>query len=278
MNYTPKKVAKWLFGGKGQVAPHTLQKLNIVTAAALTLQAIALLVFGVAYSVPVYIAHVTGDALQTKLRGTEVTAPALHELWRINLAYAAVAALLITAVVYALIATVWRAKYESWLKKEVQPLRWVAIAVAGGLLLVILGLAAGISELTDLKSIFAFAVLAGLSAAWLELHPVRRGKLDIATWLGVVIALVSALMPWLIILGTLLATNVFGSVSVPGYVWLLYATLGVGTLLFVATMHLSNFKQGRWASYSNAEAQYTGLVLAVETVFVWVLFAAVLHP
>src|SRR5690348_14236659 len=103
MNYTPKQVAKRLFGGKGQVAPQTLRKLNIATAVLLALQAVALLVFGVAYAVPVYISHMTGDALQTKLRGTEVTAPALHELWRLNLAYPAVAALLATAVVYGLV-------------------------------------------------------------------------------------------------------------------------------------------------------------------------------
>lgn len=277
MSYTPKQIAKRLFGGKGHAAPRTLRKLNIFAAVALVLQAVAILVFGVAYSVPVYISHMTGDALQTKLRGAAVTVPALHELWRINLAYIAVAALLVTAVVYALIATIWRPKYEAWLKKEMQPLRWVVVAAAGGLMLVTLALLAGVNELTDLKSILAFGVLAALAAAWLELHSVRRGKLDAPTWLGVIIALLSALMPWFIILATILGTDIFGSVGVPGYVWLLFTLLGVSWLLFVGFMHLTNIKQGKWGHYLDAEAWYTGLILAVETVFVWVLFAAVLH-
>lgn len=278
MNYTPKKVAARLFGGKGHVAPETLRKLNVVTAVLLALQAVALLVFGVAYAVPVYVSHVTGDALQTKLRGASVTAPALHELWRLDVAYLAVAALLVTAIASVLTATIWRAKYEAWLKKEKQPLRWVVVAVAGGLMLVTLGLVSGVNEFTDLKSIMAFTVLAGLCAAWLELHPVRNGKLDSSTLLGVIIALLSAIMPWFIILSTILATNIFGSVSTPGYVWLLFATLAVGWLLFIGLMHVTNLKQGKWSHYLTADAWYTGLILAFETVFVWVLFAAVLHP
>lgn len=278
MNYTPKKVAARLFGGKGHVAPQTLRKLNVATAVLLALQAVALLVFGVAYRVPVYVSHLTGDALQTKLHGTEVTAPALHELWSVDLAYVAVAALLLTAVMYMLIATVWRAKYEAWLKKEMQPLRWVVVAIGGNLLLMVLALTAGVNELTDLKSIAAFTVLAGLSAAWLELNPVRRGKLSTSGWLGVIIALLAAIMPWLIILGRMLATNMFGSVGVPGYVWWLFATLGVGWLLVIALMHLTNLKLGKWNNYLYAEVWYTGLLLAVETLFVWELFAAVLHP
>jgi len=278
MNYTPKKVVARLFGGKGHVAPETLRKLNVATAVLLALQAVALLVFGVAYAVPVYVSHLTGDALQTKLRGTAITAPALHELWNVNVVYLAVAVLLLTAVMYVLIATLWRAKYEAWLKKEKQPLRWVVVAVAGGLMLMTFGLVSGVNEFTDLKSIMAFTVLAGLSAAWLELHPVRNGKLDTSTLLGVIIALVSALMPWFIVLSTVLATNIFGSVGVPGYVWLLCAVLAVCWLSFISIMHVTNLKRGKWSHYLTADAWYTGLILVFETVFVWVLFAAVLHP
>lgn len=279
MNYTPKKVVQRLFSGKGHVTPRTLQKLNLAVAVVLALQAIALLVFGVAYSVPVYVSHLTGDALQTKLRGTEIMAPALHMLWNLNVAYVAAAALLVTALVYALLATVWRMKYEARLKKESQPLRWVIVAIAGGLMLVALALVAGVNELTDLKSIVAFTVLASLGAAWLEMHPVRRGKLDASGWLGVIIALVAAIMPLLVILDTMAATGIFGGVGVPAYAWELFAVSVVGWLLVIGNMHLTNLKQGKWGSnYLYAEAWYTGLILAVETVFVWVLFAAVLHP
>lgn len=278
MNYTPKKVVARLFGGKGHVASQTLRKLNIVTAVLLALQAVALLIFSVAYPVPVYISHLTGDALQTKLRGTAITAPALQELWNVNVVYLAAAALLLTAVIYMLIATIWRAQYETWLKREVQPLRWVAVAIGSGLLLITLGLVAGVNEFTDLKSIAAFSVLASLSAAWLELHPVRRGKLNTVTLLGVIIALLAALMPWLIILSTMLATNIFGSVGVPGYVWLLSGFVAICWLLFIGIMHLTNLKKGKWSHYLTAEVWYTGLIFAFETVFVWVLFATVLHP
>jgi hypothetical protein len=278
MKYVPKQVVARLFGGKGQVSPRAIRKLNIAAAVVLTLQAVVVLALSTTHSVPTYISHLTGDALQTKLRGSEVTAPALHQLWQINLAYTAAAALLVTAAMYVLVATVWRAKYEAWLKKEMQPLRWAVMATAGSLLVVTLGLVAGVNELADLKSVVVFVIVASLGAAWLELNPVRRGKLDISKWVGVIIALISSLMPWLIILSTMVATNIFGSVDVPGYVWLLYATLALGWLLIVGTMHLTNLKQGRWRNYLNAEAQYTGLLLVIETIFVWELFAAVLHP
>lgn len=278
MNYTPKKVANLLFGGKGRIAPRTLQKLNLLAAVVLALQAVAVLVLGTAYSAPVYISHMTGDALQTKLRGMQITAPALHVLWNLNLVYVVAAPLLITALVYALLATVWRAKYDAWLKRNTQPLRWVVSAVAGSLLVVILALVAGVNTLTDLKSIAAFVVVASICAAWLELQPLRRGKLDAAGWLRLAVAVIAVVMPLLIILDTMLATVVFSSAYVSGYVWALYATLAIGWLLIAGNMCLSRKGQGKWSNYSNVEAWYTGLMLAVETVFVWVLFAAVLHP
>lgn len=278
MNYSPMKVAKRLFGGKGRVAPRTLQRLNLAAAVVLALQAIALVILSVTYAVPVYVAHVTGDALQTKLRGTEIVAPALHELWSFNLAYIAAVALLVTALMYVLLATVWRKKYEAWLKRNVQPLRWIASAVAGSLLLIVLALVAGVNTLTDLKSIAAFVVVASLGAAWLELQPLRRGKLDAAGWLRVAVTLVAAVMPLLIVLETMLATVVFGAVAVPGYTWVLYGTLATAWLLVAGNVWLSRKGQGKWGNYANAEVWYTGLIVAVETVFVWVLFAAVLHP
>lgn len=278
MNYTPKQVAARLFGGRGHVTSRTLQKLNVAAAVALVAQAAAVLVLSAAYVVAVYLSHLTGDALQTKLHGTEVTAPALHELWHFNLAYAAAAALLVTAVAYALAATVWRARYDAWLKKDMQPLRWLVTAVAGSLLLITLALAAGVNEFTDLKSIVAFVLLASLSAAWLELQPLRRGKLDAASWIRLAIGVVAAVAPWLIVLGTMLATDIFGSVGVPGYIWLLYVTLAAGWFLAAGNMYLSRRKRGKWDNYLNAEAWHIGLVLVIETAFVWELFAAVLHP
>jgi hypothetical protein len=278
MKYTPKQVAARFLSGKGHVTTRMLRKFNIIAAVVLAIQAIALLVLSVAYKVPIYIAHTTGDALQAKLRGTEVTAPALHELWRIDVAYLAAATLLITAVTYVLVATVWRTKYEAWLKKDMQPLRWVAAAVAGSLLLIVLALVVGVNDVANLKSIVMFTVLAILGVAWLELQPSRRGKLDAAGWVRLVIVVGAGVMPWLIILGAMLATNIFGSVGVPSYAWLMLATLVIGCTAYAANVCLARKKQGKWGNYLNAEAWCICLMLVIETVFIWELFAAVLHP
>lgn len=269
-------LARW-FGGPSAITTAALKKWNIIIAGLLAIQAMAVLLLSGGRTVPVYVSYLTSDDLQSKLHQTTVLAPGIHELLQVNLAYLVAAMLLISAVAYVVIATVWRVRYESWLKQNWQPLRWLMLIIAGSLMLVSLALIAGVYQLETLKAFVAFMAVAGLGALQLELQD-KKGKPPLWAWIGASMTLFAAAMPWLIILVALVSTNLFGSTPVPSYVWWIYGATLFGWLLFVADAHSYRFRHGKWGNYLHAEAYASGVIFLTETVFTWLVFAAVLKP
>ena len=271
-----RQLASKIFGGKVSVSATALRKWNLAAAVILAGQGVAILLLGGAYSLPVYISYTTRDSLQSSLHNASITAPAIHELTQINLTYMAAAMLLVSAVIYILIATFWRQRYEARLKKQQHPLRWVLTAVVGGLAIVTTALLAGVQNADTLKLLALLAILASMTIQILELSPIR-GKVSLQETLLLLVGISTGFVPWLIILMSLVATNIFDG-GVPTYLWWLWGSALLGWVLFVSNAHLYRFRVGKWANYAYAEMWSTGLILVVETVFTWQLFVAVLRP
>jgi len=270
---------QWLvkvFGGKPSVTFEQIRKFNLAVAVVLGGQAIAVVLFSASFTVPVYASFLTTDNLQSKLQGQTIVAPGIHEVAHINLAYVVAAMLLVTAVAYVLQATVWRRRYEVWLKKRMQPLRWVVIAVATSLALCMIGLLAGVQQLESLKSIAVFMIIASLGLWQLDLQSTQR-RISPVAWASLAITLLAALAPWLIVMLSILSSAVFGAAPASSMWWLLGTTF-IGWTLFAISAHFHRFAVGKWANYLYAEAWATGLVVLIETALTWQIFGAVLKP
>ena len=272
-------VARRLFGQKIKIAPNTVKKLNLAAGILLAGQGLAVLLFSGASAVPLYISFLTSDSLQAKLQGMPVTAPAIHEVMQVQVVYLVAAMLLLSAALYVLTATVWRSRYERWLKAGWQPVKWVIATLATGCILAILALLAGLQTLEDIKFIALSAVIAGLLGLALELRAAqRRGLPMLSDWLSLAAALVAAALPWLMIIFAMIGTNLFGSLPVPGYLWWLVGTVFIGMVLFICNAHLRYMRIGKWAESSFGECSAAVIIVLVETVFTWQLFAALLRP
>lgn len=270
---------QWLagvLGGKPTITTQQIREINLAAAIVLAGQAVAVLLFSGTYTLPVYVSFLANDSLQSKLQNHTVLAPGIHEVAQINLAYIVAAMLLVTAIVYLVVATVWRRQYEGWLKKRVQPLRWVIVAVAGSLLVGVLALLAGVQQLDSLKLIALLMVIAAIGLWQLELQPGRR-NISMVTWAGLAITLIAVLAPAVIIMLALLFSAVFGSAPAASTLWLV-VTVCIGWTLFAINAHLHRFVAGKWTNYLFAECGATLLIVLIETVFTWQLFAAVLKP
>lgn len=278
MMYNPQRTLVRLFGGKSTVQPVRLVRWQLFLGGFLALEAVALLVLSVAYELPVYVSHLTGDTVQTKLTGRVVTAPALTELFRVNVPYLLAALLLVTALIALVFGTLYRNRYVAMLKKGSQPLRWLVVAVAGSLLIVTLSLLADVRDLGTLIMFVASVILASITALVLEQLPARRGQSRLLGRLTLGSAICLALTPLAVILLTMLATNIFGSVSTPGYVWGLYVTALAAMMFIGMNMYLTLRKRGKWSNYAYGECWFIVLIALIETAFVWQVFAAVLHP
>lgn len=275
--YNPQRTLVRLFGGKSKVEPASLISWQLMLAGLLAVQGLALLLLSTAYELPVYVSHLTGDVLQTKLAGQTQAALAVSELFHINLPYYLAAMLFVTALLALLVATVFRESYVAMVKRGWAPLRWVTIAFAGGFLFGSLSLLAGVYNFGTLVMIVLSAVMASAIALTLEQLPIRRRQSRPLNLLIVAVTAVLTLLPLCVILLTLIATNVFGSVAVPGYVWWLFATTLAGIGLIGANAHLTLTKWGKWSNYAYGESWFIVLTALMETIFVWQVFAAVLH-
>lgn len=268
-----------LFTDKTTIDLELLKKWNLAAGIILAAQGLAILLFSGSASRPVYLSFLANDSLQSKLRGTTIAAPAIREVVQVNLVMVIAAMLLVSAVAYLLVGTIWKNKYEAWLAKGWQPLRWVMLVIVAGVVLVTLGLLAGVQVFDSLKSFSLMALLVGIVGLQLELRAAtRRGKPELFDWLGLAAALIAGAAPWLIILASMVATNVFGDMRTAGYLWWLFGTTLLGGVLFALSSHLAYLHFGRWKNYRFAELTASVLVVVIETAFTWQLFASVLRP
>lgn len=268
-----------LLCGNVRVKPELLKKLNLAAGVLLAGQALAILLLSKTYSLPIYIAYLTSDSLQTKLQGIAVTAPAIHEFTQINLANVLAALLFISAVLYLLSATLWRERYEHWLKQGWQPLRWVTITILASGVFLLLALLVGLQDLATIKLLILATLIASLTGAVLErLAAHRHEKNDINDWLLLAVAVLATAAPWLVLLLTMVSSSVFGNVATPGYVWGLVGTAFVSVLLMLANAHMNFLHYSAWAKYHFTECCSIVLLTLIETVFAWQFFIALLRP
>lgn len=275
MKYNP---AKNLFVGKINVSDRALQRLNIVMAVLLAAQAAALLFFGVAYTLPVNLSFLTTDSLQSKLTHATVLAPAMQQLSAVNVAYLVATILVVSALFRLAAATICRSQYQSAMKQRSYVWRWVGYSLTGGLMAVTLALVSGMHDVVSLLLIWALAAVMYMSAWGVELaKQVTRRKGDggsLGIWLSGVIGVVLLAGIGLY----LIATNAWGVGYTSAYVYGMYAVVAILFIKQIADAYLLAEKKGAWSSYTYGELWYVLLSFVGETVFAWLIFAALLHP
>lgn len=274
---TPKELLRGWFTGSVKITNLSMKRWNIVLAAVHAAQGIVLLLFSTVHDVPVTVSFLTTDTFQTKLSGGLVTAPAAHQLLVINLAYAAAAGFFVAAVAHVLAATVCRQRYEAGLRKGRSALRWSSYALMAGFMLVTIGLLAGVYDAASLILLYMLALLMGTAGFAMEAFP-RRGTALAADRLAGGIAVAAGCAPWGIIALYLLATNIFGSGHVPGFVYWLSVSVLASFVLAGLNAYLTHMRKGKWASYWYAERWYMVLALVAQSLLAWQVFAGLLHP
>lgn len=268
-----------MFGGKSTATAASLLRWNRAAGIFLVLQGIAILLFSASVGRPLYASFLTADTLQTQLTQHAVTAPAVHQLAMINITYLVAAWLLAAGAVRLLAATAGRARYEAGLKKGVSVFRWTEAGIVAALLLMTIGLLAGVADAAALLAIMllsAAAATAGFVCEYAGTAGKRARRIQqTAGWLAALLGLA----PWSIVALYAFGAAVFGSGPVlPAYwFWLAGITL-ILTGVWGGNVYLGQAQRGAWASYLHNEraGMLAGSIL--KTVAAWLIFAALLHP
>ncbi len=159
------------------------------------------------------------DALASKTE--TVFAPAVHAVFDLQLRWAVVGILVVSAIVPLLAATRKRKMYEESLTKKVMLPRWIEMAVVSALMVEVIALLSGVQDAMTLKLIGGFMVVTTLLGYLWEKQSLKS---DGSAKNIYRLSILTGILPWLVIASYAVNTVVYGMVRYPWYVYALYAT------------------------------------------------------
>ena len=195
--------------------------------------------------------------------GTPVPAPAA--LFDVPIGWAVALFLGLAAIDHLLTATVSRSTYERDLRRGINRFRWVEYSVSATLMIILISFYSGITSINAIICI-AGANVAMILFGWLQEvmnPPGRTTTTMLPFWFGTIVGLA----PWISI-----AFNIFGSTSVPGFVYGIVLSEVVLFFSFGLNQWLQYRKIGKWTDYAYGEKTYLVLSLVAKSLLAWQIF------
>ena len=246
-------------------AASRLRRLNVIVGSVHALQAVVLLAIATAASLPITASFLTGPPGAGDYGSADLGS--LRVDWL-------VAAFLLLAAVDHLTLSVGRPRrcYEANVARGINPARWWEYSVSASLMIVLIAMLAGVSELVALIALFganAAMILFGLVQ---ERVNVSRDDVD---WRPFAYGCVIGAVPWIAIAAQLAVSTTEGD-GVPGFVVAIFITLFLLFNTFAVNMWLQYRGRGRWADPAFAERVYLILSLVAKSALAWQVYAGAL--
>jgi hypothetical protein len=197
--------------------------------------------------------------------------PVLTDLFEIRIAWGVALFLFMSAVAHFVIASPgvygW---YVDGLKDDHNYARWVEYAFSSSVMVVLIAMLPGISDIAALGAIFgvnACMILFG----WLFEKYETPGQ---ANWLSYWFGVLAGLVPWIVI-----GIYIWGPGSAnepPGFVYGIFFSLFIFFNIFAVNQVLQYRQVGKWADYVYGEKVYILLSLTAKSALAWQVFGGTL--
>jgi len=207
---------------------------------------------------------------------TETIAPVSVPWVEVQLPLLVASFLFISALAHTVIATVRYDEYVAYLDRGMNPYRWYEYAVSASVMIVVIGMLAGVWDGGTLLALFGLVAVMNLSGLLMEQRNERAGTTD---WTPYYVGCVGGLIPWVVI-----AIAIAGSLSasggqVPDFVLYIYVSIFAFFNLFALNMLLQYRETWRWRNYLFGEKVYILLSLVAKSLLAWqVYFGTVTSP
>ncbi len=268
---TPKKAKR---GALTQLDLFRLSRWNRRLAFVYLLEALAIFIFASAYSIPVIANYLAVNPINTTVTGHTVLSAATRQLFNVSIPGLVTVVFLVSVLAHAVLATVYRKRYEDELSRGVNMVRWLEYGISAGLMLVLVGLVTGICDLATLIALFGFMVVMNLLGLVMEL----TSKDSQPNWAAYCGGVAAGFVPWLIVGLFAFNATYYGAAHIPSYVYGLYVTMLVCSSGFALNLYAHYKKQGKWANYVTTERSFMILSLITKTLLAWQIFAGILRP
>jgi len=199
------------------------------------------------------------------------------------LAYLIASFFLMSAIAHAAAGWFLRDRYEAWLARGMNPLRWVEYAFSSTVMIVAISY---ISFITDFPALIA---IAGCNVAmnlfgW-SMEAANEGRLtkgERVDWKHFIFGCIAGIIPWIAIFSILWAYSAQeglpADAQIPAFVYVIIASLFVAFNIFAITMVLQYRKVGRWKDYLVGEKTYMVLSLVAKSLLAWQVWSGTLRP
>ncbi|HEY5442374.1 MAG TPA: heliorhodopsin HeR [Candidatus Saccharimonadales bacterium] len=200
---------------------------------------------------------------------------ATHSLFNLNLAYLVVAFFLLSAIAHLFVATIYRKRYETNLKRGINKVRWIEYALSASTMLVGIALLSGLSDFGSLLMVFGLTAIMNLMGLAMEMYNQGREK---PSWLAFNIGVLAGILPWIVIALLFWANGQYGSGHPPTFVYFIFVSMFLFFNCFAINMILQYKRIGKWDDYLYGERMYIILSLIAKSLLAWQVFAGTLRP
>ena len=184
--------------------------------------------------------------------------------------------LLLSAIAHFYLASSGFENYVDNLNQGKNPIRFYEYALSSSLMIVLIGMLAGVWDLGAIILMFGLNAMMNLLGLLMESLNQDRKNLD---WSPFTFGSIAGIIPWLVIF-----IYFFGSIASggeakpPAFVYAIIPTLFVFFNTFAVNMWLQYKKIGPWKDYLYGERAFIVLSLVAKTVLAWMIFAGTLAP
>lgn len=194
----------------------------------------------------------------------------------VPLAYVVASFFFMSALAHFLLRWPLRARYEAWLRRGMNPARWVEYAFSSTVMIL------AIAQLSFIKEFSALVAIAGCNVSmnlfgWsMEAANEGRARTD---WKHFAFGCVAGIIPWIAIGASLVVYAVQPDATpIPAFVWAIYGSLFVAFNVFAITMVLQYARVGRWRDYLTGEKTYMVMSLVAKSLLAWQVWSGTLRP
>jgi len=243
-----------------------LRRWNIAVGLVHVVQAALILALSTDFSIPVVAAFQDGPP------GTAL--PPADELFDVPFGPAIALFLLLAAADHLLMAAPrivgW---YERNLLRRINYARWAEYSVSASIMMVLIAMLTGITNLYALTGIFAVNAAMIAFGLLMERVNVGRSSLDWTPfWLGSV----AGIVPWIAVTIAIVGAETSGGGDVPAFVYGIYVSLFLFFNSFAVNMLLQYRQVGPWHDYLVGERAYLVLSLGAKSALAWQVFGGTL--
>lgn len=197
--------------------------------------------------------------------------PELRILFEIRIAWGVAAFLFLSAAAHWIIASPgvfgW---YRNNLLRDRNYARWIEYALSSSIMVVLIALLPGISDVAALGAIFGVNAAMILFGLLME-HYESPGR---PNWMSYWFGVLTGAVPWIVIGIYILSPG--SDSSPPTFVYAIFISLFIFFNTFAVNMVLQYRKTGRWADYLYGEKVYIVLSLTAKSLLAWQVFGGTL--